>query len=237
MKILIFLLVLAFSTFYSCQNTVSKNTNSKVHSNTPYVVLVSIDGLRHDYIQQFRPPTLHQFSKNSLKADSLIPIFPTKTFPNHYSIVTGLYAENHGLIANSFYDPENKKTYKIYDRKEVESGHWYQGEPLWVTARKQQMVTASYFWVGSEAPIKGLHPNHYFKYNGKTPGEERVDQIVKWLELPLDKRPHFLTLYFSKVDSAGHRFGPDSLKLKEALFQVDDYINRLLIKIKSLNLL
>ena len=122
------------------------------------------------------------------------------------------------------------------DRKQVTDGIWYQGEPLWVTAKKNDMASASFFWVGSEAAIAGHRPDYYFDYDGKIPGETRVDQVIEWLKLDSNYRPHFITLYFSEVDSAGHEFGPNSPEVKSALFNIDDYINRLMTKLKTLNL-
>ena len=226
-------IILLFLCLNACTNSKRTTLNTVKSQKSPYVILISVDGLRHDYIKKYNPPTLSKIKENGLAAESLIPIFPSKTFPNHYSIVTGMYAENHGLISNSFYDPNLKKTYSLGNREAVENGVWYDGEPIWITAKKNNMVSASYFWVGSEANIKGMHPDYYLKYDHKIPGETRVDKVIEWLELPADERPHFITLYFSEVDSAGHDFGPNSKEVKTALFNVDDYINRLSTKIKK----
>ena len=226
-------IILLFLCLNACTNSKRTTLNTIKSQKSPYVILISVDGLRHDYIKKYNPPTLSKIKENGLAAESLIPIFPSKTFPNHYSIVTGMYAENHGLISNSFYDPNLKKTYSLGNREAVENGVWYDGEPIWITAKKNNMVSASYFWVGSEANIKGMHPDYYLKYDHKIPGETRVDKVIEWLELPADERPHFITLYFSEVDSAGHDFGPNSKEVKTALFNVDDYINRLSKKIKK----
>jgi len=233
------LLLLSVLLFSSCSFLFKgdhKTSNSKSSIESPYVILISVDGLRHDYIKKYSPPTLSYLKQNGLTSESLSPIFPSKTFPNHYSIITGMYAENHGLISNSFYDKEIDRTYSLGNRKEVTDGIWYRGEPLWVTAKKNKMVSASFFWVGSEAEINGIRPDYYFNYDGKIPGESRVDQVIDWLKLPIKTRPHFITLYFSEVDSAGHKYGPNSLEVKTALFNIDDYIHRLLTKLAPLNL-
>lgn len=222
---LIILLVL-LTILISCESNHSSR-NAEIHQQGPYVIMLSIDGYRHDYNKMYSPPTLLQIQKNGASTDGLIPVFPTKTFPNHYSIATGLTAESHNLVANKFYNRSTKEIYKLSDRNAVEDGKWYGGEPIWITAKKQGMITASYFWVGSEANISNMRPDYYKKYNHSTPNEVRVDQVIDWLELPKQKRPHLILMYFSDVDSAGHKYGPKSLEVKEAVFHVDEMIKRL----------
>jgi len=200
---------------------------SKIHKQAPYVIMLSIDGYRHDYNKIYSPPTLLQIQQYGASAEGLIPVFPTKTFPNHYSIATGLTAESHNLVANRFYNKLSKEVYKLSDRNAVEDGKWYGGEPIWITAKKQGMITASYFWVGSEANISNMRPDYYKRYNHSTPNEVRVDQVIDWLELPEEKRPNLILMYFSDVDSAGHKYGPKSLEVKEAVFHIDEMIKRL----------
>ncbi|MCB0806981.1 MAG: alkaline phosphatase family protein, partial [Bacteroidales bacterium] len=125
----------------------------------PYVVLVSMDGFRWDYPEMVETPNFDQLAARGVRAKSLRPCFPTKTFPNHYSIATGLYPDHHGIVLNSFFDPETERYYAIFDRKAVEDGSFYGGEPIWVTAEKQGMKAASYYWVGSEAEIDGYRPS------------------------------------------------------------------------------
>ena len=142
--------------------------------------------------------------------DGMIPAYPSITFPNHYTIVTGLYPEHHGIVANVFYDPARKQVYSYRDPQAVNDGTWYGGTPLWVLAEEQGMRAACFFWPGSEADIQGVRPSYYMKYDAKYPNEKRVEQVLAWLRLPAAQRPHFITLYFSDVDSAGHAHGPDS---------------------------
>ena len=130
-------------------------------------------------------------------------------------------------------DRRNNEVFKISDKNIVNDGSWYEGEPFWTTARKNRLKTASYFWVGSEALIKGESAYLLQKYNFKDESAKRVDAIIDWLKLPSDQRPSFLTLYFSKVDSAGHKYGTNSQKLKSAIFDVDDAIGRLIRKVKQ----
>jgi predicted AlkP superfamily pyrophosphatase or phosphodiesterase len=201
--------------------------NAAVSVNKPYVIMVSIDGYRWDYTKKFAPPHISRLHKEGVAAESLIPVYPTKTFPNHYSLVTGLYANKHGIVSNEFYSPEREATYSLPDRKAVEDGSWYQGEPLWIAVQKQGLLTASFFWVGSEASIQGRHPNYYYRYNEVIPNARRVEQVLEWLRLPAERRPHFITLYFSDVDTAGHRYGPESEQVKEAVLKIDEMIGRL----------
>ncbi len=153
----LFLILIAI-TIVSCKSTSNLTsptltTNSKASLKKPYVILISLDGFRWDYIEKYQPPHLSKFVNNGVKAESLIPSFPTKTFPNHYTIATGMYPDNHGIIANSFYSYKNNATYKIRNREVVEDGSFYGGTPIWVLADKNNLVSASYFFVGSEADV------------------------------------------------------------------------------------
>lgn len=201
--------------------------NSEESMKKPYLVMVSIDGYRHDYNQLFSPPNLSRLASEGVRAESLKPVYPSKTFPNHYTLVTGLQASRHGIVSNEFYDPSRNAVYSLPDRKAVEDGSWYFGEPLWITAGKQGMLSASYFWVGSEADIGGGHPNYYLRYDSDAVYETRVDQVLAWLKLPAAQRPHFITLYFEAVDSASHRYGVHSKETREAVLKVDKMIGRL----------
>lgn len=168
------------------------------------------------------------------KAERLLPVFPTLTFPNHYSIATGLYPEHHGLVANNFPDPERDVWYSLKKRETVEDRQFYAGEPIWVTAETQGMVAASFFFVGTEAPVKGVYPTHWRSYNKKISGEDRVDQVLAWLALAEQNRPHIYTLYFEDVDDYSHWRGPDSQESIEAISRVDGYIGRLLDGLQKL---
>lgn len=208
--------------------TGSGGRNRLEHQDGPYVIVVSFDGFRHDYLDRVETPSFDRVVRGGARADGLIPVFPSKTFPNHYSIATGLYAENHGLIDNAFWDPYFQAGYALSDRSAVEDGRWYGGEPIWVTAEKQGMVSAAYFFVGTEAPIQGVRPTHYRTYDGKVSNEARVAQLLEWLEMPPEERPHLLMLYFSDVDDAGHDSGPDSPDVRRAVEEVDRALGQLL---------
>lgn len=200
----------------------------------PYLIIISIDGFRWDYMNLHPTPNLKRIAAMGTKAERLLPVFPTLTFPNHYSIATGLYPENHGIVANGFPDPERKTWYSLKKRETVEDPRFYAGEPIWVTAETQGMVAAAFFFVGTEAPIKGVYPSHWRSYDKDISGNDRVDQVLEWLGEPAISRPHIYTLYFEDVDDYTHWFGPDSEESTEAISRVDGYIGRLLNGLKKL---
>jgi predicted AlkP superfamily pyrophosphatase or phosphodiesterase len=202
-----------------------------------YVVLVSIDGFRYDYAKLYGASHLDAIAREGATApDGMLPAYPSVTFPNHYTLVTGLYPEHHGIVAMSFYDPQRKERYAFNDPKTVTDGSWYRGVPLWSLAEKQGMRAACFFWPGSEAEIAGARPSYYLKYDDKVPDEERVDQVVDWLKLPEAKRPHFITLYFAEVDHAGHEYGPDATETRAAVRHVDSVIGTLRAHLAKLHL-
>lgn len=190
----------------------------------PYVVLISFDGFRSDYVTQFDLPNFKRFIKEGTAAEGLIPSFPSKTFPNHYTIVTGLYPGNHGLVDNSFFDPIRKKPYGMRIREAVVDPNNYGGTPLWILAKKHGLRTASYFWVGSELKEEGLHPDYYFDYNQSVPSQQRIDQVISWLNLPEQERPHLITLYFSSPDTESHQYGPLAEKTRQAVIKMDSVL-------------
>lgn len=200
----------------------------------PYVVLVSFDGFRHDYPDRGLTPNLSRLAARGVRADGLIPMFPSKTFSNHYSIATGLSPGHHGIVANDFYDPGFDAVYRLSDRTAVEDGRWYGGEPIWVTAERQGMVTAAMFFVGTEAPVKGIQPTYWNRFDEKVTEETRVRQVLDWLALPAEARPHLITLYFERLDTHGHRYGPASAELNASLVVADSLVGRLLDGIDAL---
>lgn len=197
----------------------------------PTVILVSLDGFRYDYVDKFNTPTLKALARNGVRAKWMIPSFPTKTFPNHYTVATGLYPANHGIVENNVYD--FGVIFSMGNRKEVENPRWWGGEPVWVTAEKQGQIAASYFFVGSETLIKDEQPTIWRKYNGGVPPEMRVDKVLSWLDFPVDKRPTMITLYFSDTDDSGHEFSPDSEENAYAAANVDRYLKQLFDGLKA----
>jgi alkaline phosphatase D len=199
-----------------------------------YVLLVSFDGFRWDYNQIYKTPNLNKLAHDGVKADRMIPSFPTVTFPNHYTIATGLYPDHHGLINNSFPASDLGLFYRMGDRVAVENPAFYGGEPIWVTAEKQGVKAASFFWVGSEAPVGGIHPSYWKKYDDNVTFGERIDTVIKWLGYPKEKRPELVTLYFDEPDHSGHSFGPVSPQTGKAVQRVDSIMGVLRAKIATL---
>ena len=193
-----------------------------------YVVLVSLDGFRWDYAKKDGATHLLALGKEGVWApEGMIPSYPSLTFPNHYAIVTGLYPEHNGLVANSFLDPDEPAHYGIGDPAPVTDGRWYSGVPLWSLAEKQGMRTACLFWPGSEARIAGEVPTDYLHFDDKVDESARIDQVIAWLKEPEATRPHFITLYYSDVDHAGHQYGPDAPETKAAVAKVDGLVGKL----------
>ena len=236
------LVVILAATFCAAQSAspvieVPNPPNSAAQQTKHYVVLVSLDGFRYDYAEKYGAKNLMQLASRGASApQGMIPAYPSVTFPNHYTIVTGLYPEHHGLVANSFYDPVRKARFSYTDSKTVVDGSWYGGTPLWVLAEQQGMRAASFFWPGSEAEIQGKRPSYYLAYDDKIPDGNRVAQIIAWLKLPPEQRPHFITLYYSNVDHAGHSYGPEAPQTGEAVRHVDDMIGKLSEGIATLGL-
>lgn len=200
----------------------------------PYVIMLSMDGWRWDYAGRVPTPNLDRIAAQGVQAEYVKPAFPTKTFPNHYSMATGLYPDNHGIVNNNFYCPELDMTYRLGDRESVENGIFYGGEPIWVTAEKQGITAASYFWVGSEAPVQGMQPTYWKRYNNRDPFGDRIDTVMAWLSLPIEKRPRLITFYFNEPDSKGHRHGPDAPEIDAMVMQLDSLMGVLLEKLAQL---
>ncbi len=201
----------------------------------PTVLLISIDGFRYDYFGKTPTPNLDSIINRGVRARYMIPSFPTKTFPNHYTIVTGLYPSHHGIVANNMWDDTLNAKFKMSDRKQVQDARWWGGEPIWVTAQKAGQKTAPFYWPGAEAAEEGMLPTYNEPYDDKhkTTYDYRVNKILSWLDLPLDQRPTFLTLYFEDVDEQGHDYGPDSQQVVSAIRDVDAAIGRLLQGLRS----
>jgi alkaline phosphatase D len=200
----------------------------------PYVVLVSLDGFRYDYAERYHATNLLAIRDAGAAAASMIPSFPSVTFPNHLSIITGLYPEHHGIVGNSFYDPARDASYSMGTT--ATDGSWYSGTPLWMLAEQQGVHAASMFWAASDAVWRGFKLPLSFAYDPSVPNEKRVEQVLAWLRLPAPERPHFITVYFSDVDSAGHRFGPDADETRQAVARIDQIIGRLHAGLDSLSL-
>ena len=217
--------------------TVDHGPNAEVQQSKHYVVLVSLDGFRYDYARKYGARHLLAIAARGASApEGMIPVYPSLTFPNHYTLVTGLYPEHHGIVGNQFYDPARKERYSYADPKTNGDGSWYGGTPLWSLAEKQGMRSACFFWPGSEAEIAGERPTYYLHFDNQFPDEQRINQVVAWLKLPAEQRPHFITLYYANVDHAGHEYGPDSPQTAEAVKHVDELMGTLEEDLKELRL-
>ncbi len=218
------------------QKIIQGRFNSPEQQDKPYVILISADGFRHDFAEKYNAVNLLRLSKQGVAASHMTASFPTLTFPNHYSIVTGLYPSHHGLVNNSFYDENRKASYSMGNKKAVADSSWYGGTPLWVLAEKQNMLSASYFWVASESAIQGTKPSYYYIYNDVTQIDNRIAVLKNWLQLPADKRPHFITFYFPEVDHEAHTYGPDSKQTGDAVQFIDESIGKMVAMTDSLHL-
>jgi predicted AlkP superfamily pyrophosphatase or phosphodiesterase/broad specificity phosphatase PhoE len=197
------------------------------HDPGPTVLMISFDGFRWDYPELHAAPTFTALARDGVRAEALMPSFPSKTYPNHYTLVTGLRPERHGIVANSMWDPQLRAEFSLADRAAVEDGRWWDGEPIWAGAERQGVVTASSFWPGSEAEIAGVRPTYWKRFDGLAADEARVDEVLGWLDQPARRRPRLVTLYFSEPDAAGHRFGPAAPETGAAVAHVDAMLARL----------
>lgn len=218
------------------QYIVPGRSNSAQQQKKPYVILISADGFRYDLADKYQAKHLLHLRNNGVQAKSMVPSYPSLTFPNHYTIATGLYPSHHGLVDNSFYDKKRDELYRIGNRKAVEDSSWYSGTPLWVLAEQQQMVTASFYWVGSEAAVKGVRPTYYYRFNDSIDIDTRLKAVKDWLMLPEEKRPHLITFYLPQVDHEEHFFGPDSKQAEEAVHFIDETIGKMVRMTDSLKL-
>ena len=202
----------------------SPESSPPPQSRPPTIILVSIDGFRWDYLDRGVSPNLARLAREGVRARAMVPVFPSKTFPNHYSIVTGLYPAHHGIIGNTFTAPELGLQYSMHDRTAVRDARFYGGEPIWVTAERQGQRTAPFFWPGSEAAIEGVRATYSTAYDPELPDSVRASRVLAWLDEPRARRPTFITMYMSGVDNAGHRYGPDSPETRAAIAHADSAI-------------
>lgn len=191
------------------------------------VVLISFDGFRADYLQRHPTPEILRLIARGARAEALIPPFPSKTFPSHYTIVTGLYPAHHGIVANTMVDTALGARFSLADRDAVEDERWWGGEPIWVTAERQGRVTASLFWPGSEGKVQGVQPRYWARYDASMTHDAEVRQALAWLDLPVAERPALIALYFNDTDDVGHRDGPDAASVGEAVARLDTVIGLL----------
>ena len=210
--------------------------NSAETIDKPYVILISADGFRYDYMEKFNTENLQRLADDGVWAKKgMRSVYPSITFPNHYSIATGMYPAKHGLVDNVFFDPNRDEMY-IIASKTIKDGSWYKGLPIWGLAEQQGVLSASLFWVGSESDAGGTRPSYWYPYHEQFSDDDKVKIIKNWLTLPEEKRPHFITLYFPEVDHMGHRFGPDSKETQNSVQFTDQAIKKLVDELAPLNL-
>ena len=186
------------------------------------VLLISIDGYRYDYTDKFKPPFISNLLKEGMSsAESLIPVYPSLTYPNHQSIITGQYPQSHGVVGNFFFSRERGKSFKYNRREDNLDKNWFLGKPFWSFARENKIQTATCMWPGSDVSDPSERAHYFWNYTEAVSNKEKVDQIISWLQLPYEQRPQFLTLYFPEVDHAGHKHGPDSTAMEKAVLEVD----------------
>lgn len=193
----------------------------------PTLVLISMDGFRWDYTDRVETPNFDALAARGVRADSLIPPFPSKTFPSHYTLVTGLYTGHHGLISNNMRDPRWPEVFGLGRREEVRNPRWWGGEPIWVTVQKHGLRSGVYFWPGSEAPVAGESPTYWYPYDDTVAYEDRVDQALEWIDLPDAERPSLVALYFDEPNGMGHQYGPESEQAFAAVRRADAILGRL----------
>ena len=199
------------------------------------LILISIDGYRADYIDRGHSPALAALAAQGVRAKGMRPVWPSLTYPNHYTLVTGLYPDRHGIINNIMRDPV-LGDFSPSNRAANTDGRWWaEAEPLWVTAQRHQLRTASVFWPGTQAEIRGIRPAYWQAFDPSVTADARVDQVLRWLDLPAEQRPGFISLYFEHVDVAGHNYGPDSPQVEEALVTVDQALGRLVEGLRQRN--
>ncbi len=200
-----------------------------------YTVVISLDGCRWDYPQWYDTPFFDQMAAEGVES-GLIPSFPSKTFPNHYTLATGLYPDHHGIIANNFFDPATGRQFSLSDPQTKQDPVFYGGEPIWVTAQKNGINTVAYYWAGSDVRIQGITPWRYYSYEDKPlqTYDQRVNGIIDLLRLPEEERPRLIMSYFDQPDYNGHDFGPQDKHTRDAVVKMDRLMRRLYDGIQSL---
>ncbi len=201
--------------------------NSPQQQEKSYLILISADGFRYDYAEKFKAKNLLALRSQGVQAQSMQPSYPCVTFSNHYSLATGMYPSHHGLVNNSFYDPKKKKIYTRHDPSALQDSTWYGGVPIWVLAEQQQMLAATFYWVGSETAVKGWRPSYWYAYNTQINLDARLQTVKEWLNKPAEQRPHLIAFYFPEVDMAAHRYGAESEQVAKAVTLVDEYVGKM----------
>ncbi|OLY81743.1 putative pyrophosphatase/phosphodiesterase [Smittium mucronatum] len=224
-----------FLAFVAASPITARDDNTPLNAKANTVILISIDGFAQDYFSYGITPNIANLGKSGVFADYMKPVFPTLTYPNHQSIATGLYPENHGLISNTFYSERLNDTFN-YLRPDSFTDKWWGGEPFWITAEKNNLTAVVDQFPGGLVEIEGIRPSYYSPYDLSVSQTTKMDKLINWLELPAAQRPTLLVSYFAEVDVAGHSFSPGTKGLKDAVIQADTSIGYLVNQLKSKNL-
>lgn len=225
--------LLMFALAYSFTRLSGRSSHS---SGTPYVVVISMDGFRYDYLGRYATPCLDSLGREGV-AGRMQPSYPSKTFPNHYTICTGLVPDHHGIIANSFPDRENDRFFSIRDEAAKFDGSYYGGEPLWCTAQLQGLKAGIVYWPGSDTEICGMRPNYWHPYDSHLlTFDERIDEVERYLTLPYSQRPRLVMCYFNEPDHQGHKHGPDAMETQLATQRVDSCVGALYHRLMQLDI-
>lgn len=196
-----------------------------------YVVVLSMDGFRSDYPSRAHTPTLDSLAGAGVQA-AFRPCYPSVTFPNHYSMATGLHPDHHGVVNNSFYDAEADSTYRMGSL----DPQFYGGEPIWNTAERQGVRTATFYWVGSEVALPGGQPSRWKPFDSSVPFMDRADSVISWLKLPEEVRPHLVMWYMEEPDKTGHRCTPDSSAIVPVVEELDKVLNHFFNQARQLDI-
>ena len=200
------------------------------------MLLISLDGFRWDYLDRHPEgtPHLQALRRDGVSARGLIPVFPSNTFPNHYTLVTGRYPARHGMVNNEFFDPTDGRFFRYIHPPSNRDPRWWGAEPIWITAVRQGVPAATALWVGSEAEIGGRRATYWKPFDYRIPFAQRVDEVVGWLSRPAGERPALVAFYLEETNGAGHRFGPDSPELAAAVALLDGHVGTLLARVRAL---
>lgn len=215
-------------------NSCDPPTTTTTSNQQPYLIVLSLDGFRWDYVDSVNTLNLDKIAEIGVKAKSMQPSFPTKTFPNHYAMATGLYPNNNGIVNNTFIDLERNLLYSIGNREAVEDGEFYDGEPIWNTAEKQDVMAATFYWVGSEADIQNMRPSIWKRYEHDFPFEQRIDTVISWLARPIERRPQLIMWYMHEPDGIGHRYGPFAKEVNHEVEYLDKLVGEFMQKLDQL---
>jgi predicted AlkP superfamily pyrophosphatase or phosphodiesterase len=230
--------LLIFTLLICACSSSSVTSINPAQSPKPLTLLISIDGFKPEYLQKEVAPNLFKLAQNGATTKGMLPVFPSVTFPNHFSMVTGLYPDHHGIVNNAMKDPQIAEPFRLSSKSAVSNPAWWtDAVPVWVSAQQQGLISSTLFWPGTEAKIKGIQPNDWLVYDKGLRPPARVELLLEWLSRPNPTRADFATLYFEDVDSMGHRFGPNSAEVRTAVQQIDTVIGALLQGLEKRNLL